>query len=75
MKPGVSLLYLCAIISEVDSARLWDAGTDTPRVIEPRSDAHGSGLQGNCRQVYSHYPTLIGKGEQHDLKIQEKHVF
>ena len=28
--------------SEVDSAkRLWDAGTDTPRVIEPRSVAHG----------------------------------
>ena len=61
--------------SEVDSANaLWDAGTDTPRVIEPRSVALGFGLQGSCKQVYSHYPTLTGKGGQHDLEIQEKHV-
>ena len=42
--------------SEVDSAkRLWDAGTDTPRVIEPRSVAHGNGLQGRCKQVLKRY--------------------
>ena len=51
--------------SEVDRCkRLWDAGTDTPRVIAPRSVAHGSGLQGSCKQVYNHYPTLIGKAKR-----------
>ena len=59
--------YSCWVRVGRSSVPYRDAGTDTPWVIEPRSVALGSGLQGSCKQVISHYPTLPGKGGQHDL--------
>ena len=47
---------------KVKYKRLWDAGTDTPRVIEPPECCAWEWFTGKL--VHSHYPTLTRGGNQ-----------